>query len=295
MQNTLNHIKNYKIKLSHIELAATDWGDKDGRPIIALHGWLDNMASFYPLLKDTAWLIDNNLRLITVDWPGHGHSDHRSASQQYHLVEYVQDLYEIIAFLNLDKVSFLAHSMGGGIASLYSGAFPETVDKLILLDGLSPVTQPAEEGPAQLAKAIRSKGKQQSKKIFKDITPIIRARKYGSDLSEDSVKLLIERNMEQSEEGYSWRSDPRVRLPSYLKLTPEQSQAFINKLSMPVLLLYGKDGFVQKYPAINKMVSMLQHIETKELKGGHHMHMEYPKAVIEAVIDFMDKKKPQHL
>ena len=71
MQNTQNLIKNYNIKLSHIEVAASNWGDANGKPIIALHGWLDNMASFYPLLKDTRWLKDNNLLLITVDWPGH--------------------------------------------------------------------------------------------------------------------------------------------------------------------------------------------------------------------------------
>lgn len=287
MQNTLNQIKNYKIKLSHLELAATDWGDEHGRPILALHGWLDNMASFYPLLKDTTWLSDNNLRLITIDWPGHGYSDHRLEGQQYHLLEYVQDLYEVIDFLNLSKVSILGHSMGGSIASLYAAAFPETIDRLILIEGLSPLTQEAIEGPAQLAKAIRSRDKQQTKKIFNDITPVLKARKFGTDLSDESVKLLIDRNMKESEQGFSWRTDARVRLPSYLRLTPEQSQAFINKLSMPVLLLYGREGFVKKHPAFNEMVKMFKHLNTKKLEGGHHLHMQYPEAVIKAVIEFM--------
>jgi pimeloyl-ACP methyl ester carboxylesterase len=287
MQNTLNNIKNYKIKLTHLELAATEWGDINGRPILALHGWLDNMASFYPLLKDTSWLSDNNLRLITIDWPGHGHSDHRLEGQQYHLLEYVQDLYEVINFLNLSKVSILAHSMGASIASLYAGAFPETIDKLILLEGLSPLTQEAIEGPGQLAKAIRSRNKQQSKKFFDDIIPVLKARKFGTDLSEESVKLLIHRNMQESEQGFSWRTDARARLPSYLRLTPEQSQAFVNNLSMPVLLLYGREGFVQKYPAFKAKLKELKEIETKELDGGHHLHMQYPEAVIDSIIEFM--------
>ncbi|PCJ50541.1 MAG: alpha/beta hydrolase [Gammaproteobacteria bacterium] len=287
MQNTQNLIKNYNIKLSHIEVAASNWGDANGKPIIALHGWLDNMASFYPLLKDTRWLKDNNLLLITVDWPGHGHSDHRLEGQQYHLLEYVQDLHDIIDYLTLDKVSFLAHSMGAAIASLYAGSFPEVIDKLILLEGLSPLTQPASEGPEQLAKAIRSRSRSLRKSHFKDISPVLKARKQGSDLSDDSVRLLIERNMEKTAQGHSWRSDPRVRLPSYLRLTPEQSQAFINNLSMPVLLLYGKEGFIQKYPDFNKRISMSQHINTKQLDGGHHLHMQYPQQVIDAVVEFM--------
>ena len=46
---------------------------QQGKPLlIALHGWLDNGASFLPLAP---YLAD--FHLVCVDLPGHGHSDHK--------------------------------------------------------------------------------------------------------------------------------------------------------------------------------------------------------------------------
>ena len=62
------------------------------RIVLCLHGWLDNMASYYPLIADGKWLVEQHIRLITVDFAGHGHSQHRSSAQGYPLLEYVYDL-----------------------------------------------------------------------------------------------------------------------------------------------------------------------------------------------------------
>ena len=47
------------------------WGSTGDAPILALHGWLDNAASFVrlaPLLADAD--------VVAIDLPGHGYSDH---------------------------------------------------------------------------------------------------------------------------------------------------------------------------------------------------------------------------
>ena len=87
--------------------------------------------------------------------------------------------------------------------------------------------------------------------------------------------------------GYHWRSDPRLRLPSALYLTPKQAQTFNNILTMPVLLLYGKNGFVYKYPVLKDRISDCKHFKIQELDGGHHLHMEYPQQVSDAICAFM--------
>ena len=286
MQNVLNPIKSYKLKLPSIELAISEWGDITGTPVIALHGWLDNMASYYPLVSDLNWLIDNKLRLITIDWPGHGHSDHRHLSHGYHLLEYVQDLHDLIAALKFDTVNIVAHSMGAAVATLYAGSFPDKVDKLMLIESIGPLTQDEQEGPEQLAKSIsqRSRHRLTKKSQFKDLAPMIQARKKGTELSEKNVTLLINRNMRETDNGYQWRSDPRLRLPSQMMLTSSQSQAFIENLTMPVVLLYGEDGFVKKYPILSRAVSKHDHIIKIALKGGHHLHMEFPEQIRSEIV-----------
>ena len=56
----------------YLRLTARAWGPTDGVPVLALHGWLDNAASFdalAPQLPET--------RLVALDLPGHGGSEPR--------------------------------------------------------------------------------------------------------------------------------------------------------------------------------------------------------------------------
>ncbi|RLA04731.1 MAG: alpha/beta hydrolase [Gammaproteobacteria bacterium] len=287
MQNTLNSKKYYKVQLSHIEIAVSEWGSDNGRPVIALHGWLDNMASFYPLLTHSNWLKDNNLRVISLDWPGHGHSGHRHPSHPYNLLEYVQDLHDTLQALNLEKVILLGHSMGAGLATLYAGAHPQKVEQLLLIEGLSPLIQEEAEAPEQLAKSIehRNRHLKRGEMYYQDLDLVIKARIQDTDLSRDNVALLVERNMKKTAKGYRWRSDPRLRLPSAIRLSFNQIQAFINNLSMPVLLIYGDHGFIEKYPQFSGMVKAYSHVDAVQLSGGHHLHMEYPEAVAKILIE----------
>lgn len=61
-----------RITTSLGELSALQWGQPDAPPLLALHGWLDNAASFARL----APLLAKHRRAIALDMPGHGHSAH---------------------------------------------------------------------------------------------------------------------------------------------------------------------------------------------------------------------------
>ncbi|TCZ81442.1 alpha/beta fold hydrolase, partial [Lysobacter sp. N42] len=52
-----------------------------GVPVLALHGWLDNAASFLPMAAHLP-----GLDLVALDLPGHGASAHLPASADYTLV-----------------------------------------------------------------------------------------------------------------------------------------------------------------------------------------------------------------
>ena len=47
-------VEEVRISLPHIELAAHLFGPPDGKPVIALHGWLDNAMSFSRLAPKLA-------------------------------------------------------------------------------------------------------------------------------------------------------------------------------------------------------------------------------------------------
>src|SRR5690606_7401143 len=62
--------KDHLLDLNGIEIAVRTWGPEDGVPVLALHGWLDNAASFERL----APLLDGCF-VVAPDLVGHGRSD----------------------------------------------------------------------------------------------------------------------------------------------------------------------------------------------------------------------------
>ena len=84
---------------------------QQGKPLlIALHGWLDNSASFLPLAPHLG-----DFHLICVDLPGHGHSDHKTTP--YVFVDWLDDLYQIVQEAGWSRFTLLGHSLGALIAS----------------------------------------------------------------------------------------------------------------------------------------------------------------------------------
>ena len=54
-----------------LTILARIWGPPDGRPVFAIHGWLDNAGTFDTLIP----LLPKDLRIVAVEMPGHGLSD----------------------------------------------------------------------------------------------------------------------------------------------------------------------------------------------------------------------------
>ena len=70
--------RDIELQLPHIRIAAREWGDPEGEPVLAIHGWLDNAASF-----DTLAPLLAELHLVALDLPGHGRSQHRPRSHMH--------------------------------------------------------------------------------------------------------------------------------------------------------------------------------------------------------------------
>ncbi len=94
-------------------LAALSW-DGEGEPVLALHGWLDNAASYIPLASQ--W----QRPMVALDFSGHGHSDHRPDGVVTHLVDHVRDVLAVADQLGWQRFTLVGHSMGAGIACLFA-------------------------------------------------------------------------------------------------------------------------------------------------------------------------------
>lgn len=296
-------------QLGDLTLAAIACGNESHQPVLCLHGYLDNAASFIPLMQHiTKHKIQHkaqhtsqhvpqendlltNRRIIALDWPGHGHSDHRSIGAHYHFIDYVSDLVALFAHNNWQAIDIVAHSMGAMIASAFAAAFPEKVKSLTLIDSFGFICSPVEQTTSQLRKGLLSRVKSvNTTRTFTQETAI-KARMNVSDLHEEHVKLIVQRSLLKADTLYRWRSDPRLRTVSPYRLSLAQAQQLFSDITCPLQLIYGDKGMAMVSTGLENFSPGVANLTTTKLTGGHHVHMEQTKALSSLLSHFFDKIK----
>ena len=280
------------IQLPHIKLAAKLWGSQDKPLILALHGWLDNANSFLPL---SHYLTD--YQIMAIDWPGHGLSEHRPGKYPLHWIDYLYDLDALLTALPAEQqpTAILGHSLGGIIASAYTAAFPEKVATLVLVEALSPLYEKESKVKPRLNNSFKSHRRYlqveaKNSNVYRDISVAVNARHKLTALDVAWCEILTQRNMQKLDCGVSWRSDPRLKLDSPLRLAYSQVDALMQAHEVDTLLILGSQGFTQLSSAIPTAKRWFNQLEVEEIEGDHHLHMGSAKAVSFAIDRFLKAK-----
>jgi len=265
--------------------AGLAWGEADAPPALLLHGWLDNAGSFAPLAR----LLPGR-RLWVPDLPGHGRSGHRPPGTWYHFVDYVSDVLGLAQALGLQQFDLIGHSMGGAIATLVAGAYPERIRRLVLIEALGPLARPAQACAADLRRAVDARLALHDKqlKIHPDRDAARRARMQANGLSAAAADALIERALMPAPGGYVWRSDPRQTLPTPIRGTEEQYLGLLQAITAPTLTLFAEPAtpYLSGADAERRLAALKPQVLLR-LSGGHHLHLENPAPVAAAVAAFL--------
>ena len=275
-----------RISIRNIELAALHWPSNSKTHILALHGWLDNAESFAPLAQ---MMPDYNF--VALDFPGHGLSEHRPAGEILHYFDYIADVHEVLTALNWERCVLIGHSMGAGIASLYASAFAEKLNGLVCLDGLGPITCQTQELVPRLSRAISStiNSTSKSKKVYESVEQAVQARILVGDLSESSAKRLVRRNLNQVDNGYVWRSDARLRLPSLYYLSEQQARAYLSEIQVPTQMIRPADSVYKAQKILKARAALIKNLSWIDVPGGHHAHMDHAQQVLTPIDNFIQK------
>ena len=259
-----------RLSLPHIEVAAHLYGPEDGQPVIALHGWLDNAATFSRL----APLLEG-LRIVALDLPGHGHSDHRPLGAAYNIWDYAHDVLQTAEQFGWKRFSLLGHSMGAIVSVLLAGAMPERIERLALIDGVIPFTGEAETAPQKLGESLQKllAVDDKRKPVYATFEQAVAARMKGvGAVSHEAAERLAQRGLMPVPGGYPWRTDARLMLPSSMRLTRAHALAFVHRVACPASLILAEQGLLNQ-PA---MVELTQNLPfaLHRLPGGHHLHLD---------------------
>ncbi|GAB2784453.1 alpha/beta fold hydrolase [Halomonas shantousis] len=264
------------LTLAEGRIAALSWGDTDAPVWLALHGWLDNAASFSRLAPLLAEQL--GLRIVAIDFAGHGLSQPRPAGGDYAMWDYVGDVIDVLDALALDRATLLAHSMGAGVACLTAATLPERVERLVLIDGLGALTTPVEDTVKQLRKGLLDHRRPASGvPRYPDLETAIAARVAGGVTPIDAATAapLVARNVEDDGTGHvRLRTDTRLLRPSLVRFTPEQVLVILKAIEAPVLLIEGEEGIMVKRDFASQARGAVRCLCREVLPGGHHLHLE---------------------
>lgn len=261
------------------------FGSEGGRRVLALHGWLDNAASFAPLASRL-----QGLDLVAPDLPGHGRSAHMPVGTDYTFVGAVHQVLDVADALGWDRFALLGHSMGAGIASLVAAAVPDRVERLVAIEALGALPEDEAQTVPRLRDAVVSSRGLGNRplRVFPDLDAPIRARMRVNELSEPVARLLVERGVHAVDGGHVWCSDPRLTIPTAVRMTPGQVDALIAGIGCPTRVIYADPP--QPYlpePDRTRRARLLPDGDLTVIAGGHHLHMEQPREVAAAIGDFL--------
>ena len=259
-------------------------GDRHGPKVLALHGWLDNAASFLPLAEQLP-----DLDLVMLDLPGHGHSTHLGHGAEYTFVVTMNAILDVADALGWERFGLLGHSMGAGIASLLSASLPQRVTRLVAIEALGALADEPERTTARLRDSMAAARAFPSKtlRVFPDLAVPIRARMQANQLSEPCARLLVERGVVTQGDGFVWSSDLRLTLPTLQRFTEPQVRELIAGIECPTRVIFANPPQVYlPEPLRSERARLLPRGELIVMEGTHHLHMETPVPVAHAIAGF---------
>ncbi|MGI9285016.1 MAG: alpha/beta hydrolase [Pseudomonadales bacterium] len=258
-------------EIGDMRYAAKAWGDPNSLPVLALHGWLDNAASFdvlAPMLADSY--------IVAPDMAGHGQTSHRPYSGSYNIWDDLHDLLSIADACGWPRFTLLGHSRGAIVALLLAVAAPERISAAVLLDGFLPPPSSVEQTVTQLRKHVsdfRKYSHQSSSFIHPSIAAAVEARLRQMPMPKDAAQRIVERSLQQVDGGYVWRYDERLKAASALKLCAGNIENILAELTVPTLLLLAEHGISER-AGLKSTLQTASGVRQVMLPGMHHFHME---------------------
>jgi pimeloyl-ACP methyl ester carboxylesterase len=268
------------------------WGDESAPALLLIHGGRDHCRNW-------DWVAErlmDRYHVIAPDLRGHGDSEWATGGS-YSELNFVYDIAQLVHQKKMAPVTIIGHSLGGSIALLYSGVFPETIRKVVAIEGLGP-------SPAML-KSLREnsidrrvRGWIEMRRDSAGRMPrryptledaVARMKEENKHLSDAQARHLTVHGAIQNEDGtYSWKFDNAVRLGGGPGgLPPEDQHAIWSRITAPVLLARGMESWASD-PVVDGRIGHFANAKLVNIThAGHWSHHDRLDVFMDQVNSFL--------
>jgi len=260
-----------------------------GPALLLLHGLACDHTTWHPVIHRLA----QEYTVIAPDFLGHGESDKPRAD--YSIGGYANGMRDLLTILDIDKVTVVGHSFGGGVAMQFAYQFPERTERLVLVSagGLGQEVTPAIRaillpGFHQLAVLLNLPG-------MRSVT-----RSLLTGLADSGVPALRDLD-EVADIVASWR-DPKTRralrhlVRSCIDLRGQvitmRDRAYLTA-AMPMAIVWGSDDQVVpvEHAEVVGHLAPDARIEIFE-NSGHFPHKDHPERFTDFLTSFIRETHP---
>ncbi|MBI5188515.1 MAG: alpha/beta hydrolase [Nitrospirae bacterium] len=188
----------------------------EGDTVILMHGWGGEVASFKPVFD----YLSKSYKVYAFDFPGFGKSE--LPIEPWGTENYGKFVTKFFNAMGIKKANIIAHSFGGRVAIWLAANFPETVNKLVLVDsaGIKPKRTLKYHIKVTVAKASK---RILSHSIF---------GKYGERLLNGLYRLIGSKDYQQQ---------IGIMRATLVKIVNEDLRWLLSKIMAPTLLIWGED------------------------------------------------------
>lgn len=258
------------------------------RTVVLVHGFMD-AAGTWDLVAPH--LSAQGFRVLAPDMRGFGEGARPQG--YYHFVDYVFDLADVMEMLAPgEPVAAVGHSMGGTVATLFAGTFPERTALLGVIEGVGPPDNPWEMGPIRMrawieqVRAARARGgatpsfsRDEAMRRLVAAHPLVPREVLEHRLPHLAVDV--------AEGQLAWRFDPLHRTTSPMPFFARLFVEFAKKVTCPVLFVSGgEQGFHP--PDEDERLAAFARCTRAELPGaGHMVHWTRPTELSALLLDHL--------
>lgn len=274
-----------------LRLHYADWGNDQKPPLILVHGGRDHCRAW-------DWVAERlapDWHVIAPDLRGHGDSAWADAGG-YVMLGFIYDLAQLIHQQATAPVTLIGHSLGGNIATRFTGLYPELVRRLVCIEGLGPSPKMEAEMAAKSVDARlrgwvdeqRQLAARQPRRYAKLADALARMRAENAHLSESQAEHLTRYGVRQNEDGtYTWKFDPYIRSFPPLDSTREEIRTLWGRITCPTLLVYGTQSWASN-PATDGRAAHFGNATVHLIEGaGHWVHHDRLEPFMAATTPFL--------
>lgn len=265
-----------------------EWDGGHSSTLLLLHGFLDHARTWVDLVEHLppAW------RVVAVDWRGHGESERIGPGGYYHFTDYIFDLADLVDTLASGGIALCGQSMGGVVASLYAGAFPDRVTRLALVEGLGPTAASPGDAPDRVVRwieQVRSSRARPPRPITSLLDAARRLRHANPRLDDARAMHLAKVGTRAVDGGLLWTFDPLHRTRSPSPFLIDVASAFWRRVACPVAFVSGAESDSEPSDVTARRALFPYAAAVHIVPGaGHMVQLDAPEALAAILREFMD-------